>query len=182
MTNNIQLAKEIFIKYGGNKFYMEREGEYALYKSFDISKDQEVEWITEYHKEIVTKIKAEKNANTFITMFNELSNSIILFKDIDSFESILDIVKEKNTALDSFTRLRMTEETYNIVDALSKNSIKKNIVLTNAKKLILEILDSIIKTPITIDNDYYRIGYLEDMLNNHNIINRVKILIQMIKS
>lgn len=181
MSSNLETAKVIFIKYGGNHFFMEREGEYILYKSFNISKEQEIDWIREHHKEIIRRIKAENSVKTLVTKLSEISNSIILFKDIDSFQSILDIVKEKSRVVDSFSRLRMAEEIYNIIDALSKNKVKKENVLPYAKKLVLDILNSIIENPIIVDEDYHKMGYLKDILNDDNIISRAKRLIQIIK-
>jgi len=48
MDNNLLKAKEIFIRYEGSHFYMSIDGEYENYKKYQVSKEQEKEWINEY--------------------------------------------------------------------------------------------------------------------------------------
>jgi hypothetical protein len=178
MSNNIEKAKEIFIKYGGSNFHMEREGEYEFYKSFNITKKEEIQWIREYHKKVIIEIESENKVSIFTSKLSELSNSIILFKDIESFKSMIDTVKEKSELIDSFSQLRIAEEIYSIVNAFSKSEVKKDNALPYAKKIVLDILNRIIKEPITVDEDYKNVQYLKDVLNENRIINRIQRLIK----
>ena len=44
----MERAKELFLKYNGNRFYMDREGEGTEYDSYHISKETEEMWAEEY--------------------------------------------------------------------------------------------------------------------------------------
>ena len=43
----MERAKELFLKYNGNRFYMDREGEGSEYDSYHISKETEEMWTEE---------------------------------------------------------------------------------------------------------------------------------------
>lgn len=46
--SRMKRAKELFLKYSGSRFHMDREGEGAEYESFHISKETEEMWTEEY--------------------------------------------------------------------------------------------------------------------------------------
>ncbi len=43
----MERAKELFLKYNGNRFYMDREGEGGEYESYHVSKETEEMWAKE---------------------------------------------------------------------------------------------------------------------------------------
>lgn len=178
-NENIETARVIFLKYGGSHFHMAREGEYEHYKNFNISKEQEKLWIKEYHIETIIEISDESIASKFTFKLSKLSNSIISFKDMDSFQSMFDIIQKKIDSIDSFSKLRVAEEILNIVDAFKKQNINKDNVLTYARKFALDILNSIVQEPITVDSSYNNIGYLKDLISKDKIIDRVQKLIKV---
>ena len=48
MKTGMERAKELFIKYSGNRFYMDRNGDRHEYESYSIPKETEEEWRSEY--------------------------------------------------------------------------------------------------------------------------------------
>ena len=69
-------AKNLFLYYNGSRFHMLREGngDYQKYKAFNVSKNQEREWLKE---RILELLKLEMN-----------------FSEWDTFSSILDLSTE----------------------------------------------------------------------------------------
>ena len=69
-------AKNLFLYYNGSRFHMLREGngDYQKYKAFNVSKNQEKEWLKE---RILELLKLEMN-----------------FSEWDTFSSILDLSTE----------------------------------------------------------------------------------------
>ena len=44
----MERAKELFLKYSGNRFFMDREGDGSEYESYHVSKETEKEWALEF--------------------------------------------------------------------------------------------------------------------------------------
>ncbi len=56
MDKNIKdKAKDLFLKYGGSHFHMERDGCYDRYLEFGVSKDQEEAWLKDYELLLLEK-------------------------------------------------------------------------------------------------------------------------------
>jgi hypothetical protein len=177
-NENILLAKEIFMKYGGSHFHMEREGEYQYYKSFCITKEQEGLWIKEYLQEMLNSIE---NEDIVSPSFSRLSISISEYNDIFYFKKLVELVKCKRVNTDTFSQMRMAEEILDIIEDFSKNHdiLNKNTkLIRDAKHLALDILNDITKKPITVASYYRDIGYLHDVIQEDKIISRVQRLIE----
>lgn len=151
---------------------MEREDEYQYYKSFGISKEQENLWLNEYKQEILLKIESENIVSPF---FLRLTDAIIRSKDILYFRILLEYVKKKQSQTDSFSQMRMAEEILGIVESFEKNKAMRSAdIIIDAKRVALDILNSIIKKPITVDSYYRNLDYLRDSIIEDKIIIRVK--------
>ncbi len=159
------------MKYWGNHFQMEREGEYSYYKSFNVSKEQEYLWLNECQNELLTKIEKEDIVSS---SFCELSGIIRRIKDFDCFRLLLDNVKEKRKKSDTFSRILLVEELLDIVEVLMKNGNIGDDVIFDAKKLAFDILKDITDEPITIASYYKSIGYLTDILSEEKIEDRIQ--------
>ena len=165
------------MKYGGSHFHMEREGEYQYYKSFGISKEQERLWIGEYLKEMLNNIEGEDIISPF---FSEFTSTIRRSKDTLYFKKLLELIKKKRIDIDSFSQMRMAEEIFRIIESFrEENNDSKNVkVINDAKDLALDILNGIIKNPITVATYYRDIGYLDDAIQEDKIIYRLQRLIE----
>lgn len=173
-----KLAKEIFLKYSGSHFYMDREGEYEYYKSFNISDEQEQQWIKDYLQETLNIIK---NEDIVSDNFINFATAITQFKDIYHFEQLINLVKSKNDHLDSFSRMRMAEDILNIVESLSRNwsiLMKNASIISEGQQLAFNILKDILKKPISIAQYYQNLDYLEDEVKDNSVVDRVKRLLK----
>ncbi len=173
--DELSKAKDIFMRCGGNHFYMEREGAYDNYRSFNISKKQEMLWRVEYRQLLFDKIKTEDIVSP---SFSELTSSIGQSKDVNGFQLVLDLINKKRNNIDTFSQLRMAEETFTIVESFKNdNDAKKNKIIVEAKILALDMLREIDEKPIIIAPYYHNIAYLRDALTEDKIKNRVQRLV-----
>lgn len=172
-VNTVDIAKEIFMKYGGSHFFMAREGEYELYKSFNISNEQESLWIKEYQKKLLCQLQDEDVASDISHLLVDLCQSIIEYKDIECLTELLAVIKSKKDSVDSFTQIRMAESLLGIVESFTKRNLENHHVIQKSKKFALNILKNILKKPITVGSSYINLGYLQDEIKEYNIKKRV---------
>ncbi len=165
------LAKEIFMKYYGSHFQMEREGEYSYYKSLNISKEQEKSWFIECRCELMLNIKKEKIVSFY---FSYLASVIKRSKDIEGLELLLNIVREKRENSDTFSCILMAEELLRITESLHSVCNEKSRVIVDARSLALDVLRKTTEKPIKFDSYYLNLGYLKDILTEKKIKDRLQ--------
>lgn len=170
ISNDIIIAKEIFLKFNGSHFQMEREGEYDTYKRFNICKDQEILWINEHADLLVLKIADKVVADNNLM---NLSSIIKQYKENRQFEELLKWAKTKTHNVDSFTNLRIAEEILDIVEVYEE-ARQKNKLVKEAKIFSVGILHEIYRKPITVAQYYKDIDYLYGCLDNNTIKKRIE--------
>ncbi len=175
---NINNAKEIFLKYGGNFFQMERDNKYEYYKMFAITKEQEYEWINQYQKNLLTAIVNEKYVgNDFL----KLSESLRITCFLENFDEFLRTIIINNYC-DTFSMIRVSEEVVDIADELMAKNNANN---TKVKKLINKFYEEFWmdkeNAKISIDKYYFGIPYLRDLLSEDKICVRRSKIIERIK-
>lgn len=168
-------AKEIFLKYGGSHFYMEREGEYENYKKFLISESQEKLWLNEYQNELLLKIANEDFASDY---FIEITDALKRSKDGTCFSKLLDWVKEKETRLDTFSKVLMCEGILDVIESFKRAETENSQMINEARILVLDILNNSLNKPVIIASYYRDTDYLNDVINEDKIISRIKKLIK----
>ena len=169
--DSILLAKEMFFKYGGSHFHMEREGEYKSYKSFDISKEQESLWIEELQKELLDKVKKDDVVGH---NYNTLCSSIRQYKSLDMLKELVDFVKSRREASDTFSLLLMAEGELRIVEYFEKNNLGAHKNTAFARVTSLEILEYLLKRPVSVAAEYLNSSHLVDLSDNQYILNRIR--------
>ena len=70
----MERAKELFLKYNGNRFYMDREGEGGEYESYHISKETEKMWAEEFVSSFLDSKTQGKEALRNYSAATELLN------------------------------------------------------------------------------------------------------------
>jgi hypothetical protein len=165
-------AKRLFLKYEGSHFYMERAGEYNLYKAFNVSKEQELIWIKEYEQQISDILKNSNDVASADSYYSILCRVISQYKDVESLKALLKTVSQAYRKFDSFTKLRFAEGLFSIVESFNNYESREIQVLLDAKKLSVEILKYVISNPVAIDPYYKNVDYLSDILTKEEIINR----------
>ncbi|QQE80618.1 hypothetical protein [Alicyclobacillus sp. SO9] len=174
----LDTARDIFLKYGGSYFHMDREGDYGYYKSFGVSKEQELAWIEEKQRELSSEIKNETNAHKIELLLSEWSDILYNYNDVFFFALLLDAVREKRRGLDSFSQLLVAERIVHVLGSLSQLQ-GENDVLSDGKDLALELLHRVLNSPITIAEEYRNTDYLSDVITKRNIVARASKAIEV---
>ena len=165
-------AKNLFLYYNGSRFHMLREGngDYQKYKAFNVSKNQEKEWLKE---RILELLKLEMN-----------------FSEWDTFSSILDLSTElRDEVIFSmiFEKILFEIDGYEfrfqtilitiIINILEKsNWIKLNDRLKYSKKLVEKLWE--IKNQNIEENQSNTIEILNEI---DTLISRIRKLYRRIK-
>lgn len=163
-------AKDIFFKYGGSHFYMEREGEYSEYKEYKISKEQEDRWIQEYQKGLLTQIK---NDEIVQQNFNSLCTSIRQYKNLDYLKELVEVVIDKGQILDTFSIMLMAEGILGIVESLEKSNLGNDRRIIFARVSSINLLKSLLERPVVVSPKYLHQGYLIDLNDSQQILDRI---------
>ncbi len=81
----MERAKELFLKYNGNRFHMDREGDGSEYESYHISKETEEMWAEEFISSFLETKMQGREAYRAYTSATELLKSDRRNKDWDIF-------------------------------------------------------------------------------------------------
>lgn len=171
----LEKAKEIFIKYNGNKYFMAINGDYEYYQSFDILRETEYKWIGEYLEEILNQIEKEeyKHENIdeiIINTFNIYRNYEIV---LNTIPNMLDIFSEKLLSdIDTFSKLIIAEEILDLLDSLGDNTNVNRI--KDLREFSKEILEDILANPVEIKDYHKKLDYLSKELSEDNIKKRAQ--------
>ena len=77
-------AKELFLKYNGNRFFMDREGDGSEYESYRVSKEMEKEWAEEYISSFLKSGLRGREALRCYTAASELVRRDSGYKRLDA--------------------------------------------------------------------------------------------------
>lgn len=179
MNDNRQLeAKEIYMKFGGSLFHMEREGEYENYKKYCVTKEQENIWDNEYQNELLSKVA---NEDIVSDLFLQLINTLRRTGNIKHIQMFLEFVNAKLDKMDTFSKLLVSEGVLGIVKSLMKdNEPDKTRIALEAKRFVHDILSKSIVLPITVASYYSDIDYLRDIITEDKIMLRTQKLLNEI--
>lgn len=174
MKRNLLLAKEIFFKYYGSHFFMSRDNNYEYYKSFNITREQEEEWIKEILNNNIEIIRS--GILLPMDMKNKFCNILSLIRTYKYYESFCEMsvaysnVSEK---LDSFSKIVIAE---NVLDTMMSITVgedrKQNNTIGQMRIFALDILKDVINKPVIVDKEYLKINNLHDAIKEDAIIKR----------
>lgn len=171
MTKDSEKAKELFAIYGGNHFFMKKDGVYDDYLKQNVSKDQEVRWGKELTDNLVNKFTEKKLMDEDA---HKLFNLLKLFNRITEFKNLVQNVFENESLYDSFTKLLFLESCEGLMEFFTKNKFLSTGDLMNMNHLLLNISNSITSNNISIDSYYKGQTYMAEYLNEEIIYERIK--------
>ena len=115
-------AKELFLKYNGNRFHMDREGEGGEYESFHISKETEEMWTEEL---IAAFLKSEINGREAFRTYTAVTELLKTDRQNKNWDTILYYPLHAEY-LDDVTVLYMLPDSFRMAEkALNKNCFSK---------------------------------------------------------
>ena len=171
-----QSPKEIFIHYGGSHFHMERDGIYQTYKSYNISRDQEIEWLSEYQDCLARKIS---ESPTDSDSFSKLCQVVTLEGNIESLNKLINLTRNNAELLDSFSKVRYAEELIRTVKEFSRH--RKHELYSEIINISKWLLQYVLTNPVTVAPHYRKISYLRGVLPDGKITSRAMANLKEIK-
>lgn len=89
---DFKTAKEMFLYYGGDAFFMERDGVLDRYKKFKITKESEQHWLSEMFTNDIGELKTNFNSDRSLVLFLELINIVYKTKSSFFFDCLQDLI------------------------------------------------------------------------------------------
>jgi hypothetical protein len=170
-TKDISEAKKIFLSYNGSHFFMERGGDFKKYKKYRISPKKEYEWIEEYQREILFKVK---NNEVPVNKLIDLCSTIRQYHTLDIAKDLLEAVEEKKQSSDTFSLLLIAESINNLAENSKKKKQYDEEIIILLNRYSADLLNWLYKQPITVDSMYFERTYLEGTLEEWQIKKRIK--------
>ena len=164
-------AKEIFLKYGGSYFHMDRDGQLTKYKGHNIEESTEKVWLKEYQEEIIAQIQAGNSIEVYL---NRLCSVMRQIKDDEYLETLFNTLEKSLKNADSFVSLRIAEELQEVIKFFATNNIGDMKKLVNYKNLTIDIFRKLTSKPIVISHDTRKNVAFEENLREESIRQRAE--------
>lgn len=164
-------AKEMFLKYCGSYFYMERDGQLIRYKGYNVDASTEREWLKEYQEEIITQIQVGNSSDVYVSRLCRVMRQI---KDDEYLEKLFNTLSRSLKKSDTFVRLRIAEELQEVIKFFISNNIGDMKKLANYNNQTIYILRNVISQPFVISEDTRKNVAFEDTLKEENVKERAK--------
>jgi hypothetical protein len=184
--NNYDEAKKIYFHYNGSYFFMDREGDYEKYQSFNVPRFIEEKWDEEIKKNIISDINKEMNVRIIVSLCRKLisisADKIYNNIDICGLKFVSDVLNNNKHNFDTFTKLILIELMFNKL--YSKNFFKADSGITkHILQESLEYLKQLSKEQITISSDYPKEHEIENIKKRilEDIIEYTKLYEEVVK-
>jgi len=166
--NDIAEAKKIFDKYDGSFFHMAREGEYDIYKKFEVPKSIERTWFYELKKDIIENLHSEKNEKEIVQLFSRYSTKISKIEIEDDLLFMLEFAKNNQNKFDSYTNVRLIESILNFINSITIFGNGYNQTAINES---LGLLRKVTEAPFWVSDAYEENGVFPDYITESKIMN-----------
>ena len=163
-------AKELFLKYSGSHFQMEREGDYAAYRSYGVSRDQEASWARERLRELLPVFRERPIAEP---VFSEAMALLKASRDEDTLEVLLDIVSGARLSLDTFTRVRFAEELFELSKQWPRAASGQKQWSKEALRVVVDLLSDALELPFSVDPWYQQLPHMSGVLEEARVRRRI---------
>lgn len=104
---------------------MIREGEYSIYKEFNIPREVEIEWLNELQLEVLEQFTLAEIEGKKIELFEVYGDIVSELKDDNGFYFMLDHVSDNIQVSDIKTSIRKINALLNNIDVLDKKQRRK---------------------------------------------------------
>lgn len=155
-------GKQIFFKYNGSRFHIDRECPNE-YKQCRVSKDIEQQWLEEIKINLLRNITVERGYNKVIS----INHYIQLLDNKSAVLFLIDILNQTN--LDTFSMIILAETLRHYVSGYVPEQLKQE-----SKTLLLILKQKMLNGEIEIDESYKKDLYMKDYdFTKENIIKRI---------
>lgn len=160
-------AKELFIRYGCSHFKMNRAGILDEYMKFQISKEQEEQWISEYITNSLTpSLTGADGAKEYSKICDSAANS----KRVENIKKVFLFLVADN-GVDDVTRLAMILRAGDLAGRMSRKGGERALAAKGIKDMVLNKINTISKKAadgrIIRDDSVPCITYVEDDIERY---------------
>jgi hypothetical protein len=129
---NSQTAKEIFFQYSGSKFQMMRDGIYEDYIKYNISQQQEEDWLNQLLEGNIIQLDINNTATLFPMWYTILSHCKSLF-----IGKIIDFIyTNKHKAENKGKLIAFIAKTEEVIDRMNESCSHIQLSLSHFKNRI----------------------------------------------
>ena len=151
--SDLKEAKNIYFRYGGNKFEMERDGVYKKYNNYGITKRQEGKWKDEIFEDYKSKIEKEYDN---LKLENNIHGILMLeYRTTEAINIVIDILNRRD--IDTFSSILICEEIKKTLKYTHENNNCDNV-----KSGLYQIKNKLLNEKITIDSRYLNASFMRD--------------------
>lgn len=144
MTEETQRAKTLYTRFLGHFLNMHKAGLLKEYKSFEITREQELEWLNEMALEYAGQLSIRDWEA--MMMLESISRN---YQDSWIVEKVSSFASRNIMSADSLVRLIYAEKLVEIIGS-HKQLLSKEL-LFGACKVAVQILENVISQPLVID-------------------------------
>ena len=133
----MERAKELFLKYAGNRFFMDHDGEGAEYAGYHVSKETEERWAKEY---ILDFLESERRGKEALRVYSAVAELLRCDRRDDYWEKCL-YYPLRAAQLDDVTVLFMLSVSLR----LAEKAVKKQTLSREGAEVYIKDLDGYTK-------------------------------------
>ena len=125
-----------------------KNGDLDEYKTYNISKDQELIWRNELIDKLCSELEIKHSSS-----LNGLILIINYFGEYDLLEKVLYFISDNYGEADSFLKLRYAEELFEIIEKSKFHEHAPEDTLLETKKFVIVIINDILSNKIEIRDE-----------------------------
>ena len=160
-------AKDLFFKYCGSHFQMERDGVYGDYLKLGVSDEDERIWETELLGKLLQDFATSRVADDSYISLIRLLRSSLNFEVLEEFISLTERFEED---FDTFTKLRLSESLCELARVFESLSME---AASLAKSRARKLLGRARVESVRVADYYKKLSYLRDRLDSASIAKRI---------
>ena len=177
-TKKYEKAKEIFMKYQGNHYGMDLDGEYDLYKSYGVPRRIERKWLAELKEICISRLDSETNEKKYIKKFSDAIEVLNRLKDIDGLIDLLINTSQHAKQMTTIPLIIWAEDLIEKAIRI-KEFFEDATFLAKTKEIVIPILEDALSKPLLMSEEYlllYPSTFTEEKINGRlqEALNKLK--------
>lgn len=144
MSDQLQQARELFVRYLGSNIQMHKEGVLKQYKQFEVARETEMEWFREMIAEYTQQLSIRDWGA--VSALEGLSRS---YQDPLIVQNIVSFATRSIMSADSPVRMMYAENLVSIIR--SNKRVLSREQLFSACRTAVQILEALIAQPLVVD-------------------------------
>lgn len=181
MKKDINKAEELFYCYEGSKFFMARDDKYEYYRSFNVTREQELIWCRNLQICNLNEMKnlIGKKNREFWLLLNRYLSTVKSYSEFGLLKEVMVYINKNRLLVDSYTKLLISEELLNSYEYCKERTCDISDVVV-MKNQAIYLLNDILINDVIIDSEY-KIKVSSEILDTDAIKDKVAKLLKKYK-